>query len=102
MVVDVIFLKNSTSVVIEINPHLFPTVDSVPSEDGLAAGRDPYSSQCIGMNLVPFNETPTIVMLGREGGREGGEGGREEGREGIVACWLWNETMQMCSGGREG
>ena len=63
MVVDVILLQNSTSIVIEINSHLFSTVNSIVSEDRVTASGDPHSSQSIRVNLVTFYKASTVVML---------------------------------------
>ena len=63
MVVDVILLKDSAPVVIEIDPHLFPTVDAVVPQDGLATCGDPHPRQSIGVDLVAFDLTTPTVML---------------------------------------
>ncbi len=44
VIVNVVFLQNSTTIVIEIDAHLFPTVNAVVSEDGLTTCGDPHSS----------------------------------------------------------
>ena len=63
MVVDIILLQNSSPVVIEIDADLLATVDAITSESGLAAGRDPHASQRVGVDLIAFDDTATIVML---------------------------------------
>ena len=63
MVVDVILLQDSTPVVIEINTDLFSAVNSIVSQYWIATCGDPHSSQGVGVNLIAFNQTSTIVML---------------------------------------
>ena len=44
VVVDVILFQDSAPIVIEIDPYLLPTVNSVVSKNWMAASRDPHTS----------------------------------------------------------
>ena len=63
MVVNVILLQNAASIVVEVNAHLLPAVNTVASERGLTAGSDPDARQCIRMDLIAFNNATPIIML---------------------------------------
>ena len=63
MIINVVFFKDPTSVVIEIDPNLFPTVNPVLSQNGLTASCYPNPCQSIRMNLIPFHKTAPTVML---------------------------------------
>jgi len=63
MIVNVVLFQNASSVVIEVNTHLLPTVYPVASESGLAAGSDPDAGQSIRVDLITLNNATPIVML---------------------------------------
>ncbi len=63
MVVDIILLQNSTAIVIEVDANLLATVYAISSESWLTAGGDPHACQCVGVNLITFNDATPIVML---------------------------------------
>ena len=63
MVVDVIVLKNSGTIVVEVNSNLFSTVDAIVAQYWVASSRDPDASESIGMDLISLNQTTAIVML---------------------------------------
>ena len=69
MVIDVIFLQDTAAIVVEVDADLFSTVNTVSSQSGLTAGRDPHTCQRIRVDLVTFDNTTPIIMLYGNGGR---------------------------------
>ena len=62
MVEDIIILKYSVAIVVEVNADLFAGVDAVASEHGGGAGSDPDAGQRVGVNFVLLDQPLTLFV----------------------------------------
>ena len=63
MIVNVVLLQDSAPIVVEVDANLFAAVNPVTSEYWLTACGDPDPGKGIGVDLIPFNDASSVVML---------------------------------------